>query len=110
MRPRIYISGPITLGDAKHNFQQAAEAQRRLLIEGFAPWNPMLTMLLDYAEEIPHAVWVDADLPWIEAAKAVLRLPGESVGADAEVAFARSKDVLVYYDIDELIADKEDLQ
>lgn len=109
LRPTTYLSGPITKGDRQHNFDQAADAQRRLMAAGFAVLNPMLTMLLPGAWDIPHSTWIDNDLPWIAKAKAVLRLPGESVGADQEVAFARLKGISVYDDIDHLIADMEAL-
>jgi hypothetical protein len=54
--------------------------------------------------EMTHADWLGVDLPWVEVADAVLRLPGESSGADAEVAHARKNGVPVYDDVEELIA------
>jgi len=44
MRPRVYISGPITKGDRDANFQQAADVHRELMAAGFAVFNPMLSM------------------------------------------------------------------
>ena len=108
--PRIYISGPVTKGDRQHNFDQAADAQRVLLDAGFAPLNPMLTMALPYAWDVPHDDWVACDLEWVKKADAVLRLPGESPGADTEVAFAVQRGIRVYTDIDELIQDREALR
>lgn len=101
-RPRVYISGPISLGDPEHNFTQAAAAQRELIRLGFAPLNPMLSMKLPGHEAISHADWIASDLPWVELSEAVLRLPGKSVGADMETDYAAKHDVPVFHDIDSL--------
>lgn len=87
-RLRVYISGPITKGDRVANFAQAASVQQQLMEVGFAPLNPMLSMMHPAAWSIPHEQWIASDLPWVEAADAVLRLPGESTGADAECEHA----------------------
>ena len=95
-RPRIYISGPITMGNRKHNFKQAAIAQVVLIKHGMAVFNPMLSMRLPGAFKISHKEWLDNDLPWVESSDAVLRLKGESVGADMENAHAREHGVPVF--------------
>lgn len=88
-RPVVYISGPITIGDPEHNFKQAADAQRELMDAGFSVVNPMLTMQLPYADDVAHADWIANDLPIIRRCDALLRLPGESAGADEEVRHAK---------------------
>lgn len=100
-RMRVYISGPITVGNRNHNFHQAAEAQRMLMLDGFAPLNPMGTMILPFAWEasVPHGLWLECDFAWIEVSDAVLRLPGYSVGADAELKFADDLGVPIFYDM-----------
>ena len=109
MRTKVYLSGPITLGDRDHNFRQACDAHRRLMEARFAVMNPILTMLIPGCWDIPHDEWIAADLPWVAAADVLLRLPGESTGADEECEFAAIVDVPVYTDIEQLIADKEQL-
>lgn len=101
---RVYISGPITKGDRLHNFTQALVAERELLRAGFAPFNPMNTMVLPFAwdGEFSHERWLQRDFAWIEVSDAVLRLPGESVGADEETKYAECWDVPVFESIDEL--------
>ena len=96
---KIYLSGPITKGDKDHNFRQAAVAQRTLLRAGYAVLNPMLSMKLPGGLEIPHEVWMASDLPWVACSCAVLRLPGESIGADMEVKFAHGRGIPVFEDI-----------
>lgn len=121
MKRRVYIAGPISKGDMLHNLRQADAAFFRLLRAGIAPMNPMWSVfagsatrpvapdgpVCSTADVLPngttHADWMGVDLPWVEAAHAVLRLPGESVGADAEVRHAVRHNIPVYHDIDDLI-------
>lgn len=97
---RIYIAGPVTKGDRTHNFSQACIAQRELLSLGFAPFNPMLSMMHPDAWTIPYEQWMAMDFAWIEAADALLRLPGESDGADREVIHAQDFQIPVFYCIE----------
>lgn len=48
--------------------------------------------------------WYGLDLPWVEVAHAVLRLPGESRGADGEVAHAEKFGIPVFHSVQELIS------
>jgi len=102
MRPRVYLSGPITKGDRDANFQQAADAQKTLIAAGFAVLNPMLTIRLPGAFDIDHDAWLANDLPWVAAADAVLRLPGKSKGADIECQHATIHSVPVFHDVAQL--------
>lgn len=49
------------------------------------------------------ADWYAADLPWVSVADAVLRLPGESTGADLEVGEALNRGIPVFTTVDEVI-------
>lgn len=104
MRARVYISGPITLGNRNWNYFNACETERQLMLAGFAPLNPMRSMALPFAwqEDMPHSLWLAVDLAWIACADAVLRIPGESRGADEEVAFALERNIPVFESIDNL--------
>lgn len=96
MKPRVYISGPITLGDRTHNFAQACQLQKQLMKMGAACLNPMLSMLHPDAWTIDHDDWVDSDLPWVAVADAVFRIPGESTGAERECEFAQERGIPVF--------------
>lgn len=102
-RPRVYISGPISRGDQEHNFNQSIVAQRELIRLGFSPLNPMLTMKFPGHESISHQEWIDCDLPWVEMSNAVLRLPGESIGADMETDHAKKLGIPVFESIESLV-------
>lgn len=100
MRKRIYISGPLTSsGNVLENIERAMNAARMLIDNGFAPFCPHLTYHVDPGETIPHSVWMEAELPWLTMAHAVLRLPGESVGADIETDQARKLGIPIFHSI-----------
>ena len=96
MRPRCYLSCPITKGIRTENFARACNTQAALMDKGFAVLNPALSMLHPDAWTIPHAVWIENDLPWVSVCDVVLRLPGESAGADEETRFAESQGIPVF--------------
>lgn len=108
-RLRVYISGPITKGDRVANFAQACQAQQHLIELGFAPLNPMLSMMHPAAWSIDHGEWLAADLPWVEMADCVLRLPGESTGADAECERARQTNTPIFTSVSDLLDYREAL-
>jgi len=103
-RPRIYVAGPLTSsGNVNENLDAAIRAARRLIAEGFAPFCPHLTFYLDPAGEYPLSLWMQIELPWLAAADAVLRLPGESDGADQEVGRADELGIPVFGTIADLM-------
>lgn len=54
--------------------------------------------------ELTHADWLTVDFEFIRRCDAVLRLPGESVGADAETAHASELGIPVFHSVGEVIA------
>lgn len=102
MRITVYISGAITRGNKLDNFVRFCKTFEVLVDLGFAPMNPGLTMLHPGAFEIPHATWLEIDLPWVLQADAVLRLAGSSAGADKECEAARTHGIPVFTSIEDL--------
>jgi hypothetical protein len=104
MRRRIYISGPLTSsGNVMENLDRAMSAARALIDAGFAPFCPHLTYHVDPGGEYPHDLWMEIELPWVSVADAVLRLPGESLGADIEVGEAERLGIPVFTTIADLV-------
>lgn len=117
-RKRVYVAGPITKGNLARNIDRATLAFRELAKAGYAPFCPHWsvyckeTTILDggvWCEatvsggyDMVHEDWLNIDLAWVSVADAVLRLPGESKGADREVAHAQSLGIPVYYSIVQL--------
>ena len=69
---------------------------------GYSPFLPHLTHLWELIN--PHEVdyWYNYDNDWLLTCDAVLRLPGESPGSDAEEKLARENSMPVFYSIDKL--------
>jgi|ERR1700722_8340173 len=114
MKKRVYIAGPISVGDLADNIRRASEAFFKLLHAGFAPFCPHWSAYSGgpYNNPVPailpngtvHSDWLGADLPWVSVADVVLRIAGASKGAEMEVECADTHKIPVYYNIDELIA------
>lgn len=122
MKRVTYIAGPMSKGNRYTNIQQADEAMAELMKLGYSVINPILSFFAggagqDFAvnvtaravhgetgrfKEFSHSDWLDMDFGLVAVSHAVLRLPGESKGADMETAFAESKGIPVFTDIDRL--------
>jgi hypothetical protein len=120
MKKRVYLAGPITKGCLAHNINQATDAFIALCKKGYAPFAPHWSCYSGRANktaeghvvafagvtpnELTHEDWYGLDLAWVEVSDAVLRLPGESRGADLEVACARGRGIPVFHSVEELLA------
>ena len=102
MRPKVYIAGPMSGGDRLANLNQGLEAYRELIRRGYAPMCPMLSFFVNDVMPQGYATWLAVDLAWVEASDLVLRLPGESLGADQEVACATINGIPVYRSLAEI--------
>jgi hypothetical protein len=98
-RPRVYISGPITKGNRNEHFFRACELERALMLCGYAPLNPMRSIVLPFAwqDDMPHDLWLAVDLAWVDVCDAVVRLTGDSKGADEECTYAVERGIPVVY-------------
>jgi len=99
---RVYIAGPITKGMWDENIGRGIEAYNRLLDLGFAPYLPHLNFFPALSKRRPFETWIKLDLEYLKCCDAVLRLPGESKGADIECAEAQKFGKSVFYDIDKI--------
>jgi hypothetical protein len=95
-KPLVYMACPYTIGDRLENTQKAMQIWHEHMKDGREPFdllNPLWSHFQDqYSMEIDRGidynVWLDYDFRLIRRCNAVIRLPGESRGADREVAFA----------------------
>ena len=84
----IYVAGPYTSGDPVVNTRKAIEAGELLRGMGFVPFIPHLSLFWHFVEPHDVAFWYEYDNAWVERCDGLVRLPGESKGADAEVKLA----------------------
>jgi hypothetical protein len=101
-KPRVFISGPMAIGHRGTNLRSAIAAADRLIEIGCTPHVPHLSWFWDDLSPHPYEEWMQLDFEWIAVCDALLRLPGESTGADRECAFAREEGLPVFEDIDSL--------
>jgi hypothetical protein len=101
----IYVAGPYSTGDTMLHIRAAIKAADALMVAGFVPYVPHLTGFWHVISPKPYEDWMELDMAWLRRCDAVLRLPGESSGADREVALAAGLDMPVYTDLGELIGE-----
>lgn len=100
----IYIASPYSVGDQAANVRVQIEAMHRILDMGHAPIAPLLAHFADQHRPRPYEDWVRMCLELVPRADVLLRLPGESAGADREVAVADRTNIAVCMGWDDLTA------
>jgi hypothetical protein len=101
-RTRVYIASPYTIGDRFDNVKRSLAVADQLMSMGYAPYAPLLSHFQNELHPRPYEDWIATDLEWVRCCDVVLRLEGESKGADGEVAFARSRLIPVVLSVPEL--------
>ena len=87
--PWVYISGPLSTGGLMAgNARRAMEWWEKLWRIGVHPICPHWSLLQEFVQEHPWEEWLAYDETIITRCDALLRIPGESRGADREVGFA----------------------
>jgi len=88
MSKYVYIAGPYTKGDVVVNVRNAVQAAEWLVGIGYEPYVPHLTHFWHLI--LPHKIefWYVRDLEWLKKCDVIVRLPGESAGADNEIMVA----------------------
>ncbi len=93
---QVYVASPYAIGDTNANVRMQMEAGNKLIGMGFTPFLPIcMTHLWDFWSPKPRDGWLNYDLEWVHACGWMLRLPGESKGADREVAVAEGNGITV---------------
>lgn len=101
---KVYVAGPYSGGDVEANVERAIDAATRLLDVGCAPYVPHLTHFWHARHARPYEVWLSLDLEWLRACDCLLRLEGESPGADAEVREAVWRRIPVFRCVEDVVA------
>ena len=99
---KVYVAGPYTKGDVAINVNNAIAAANVLADLGYAPFVPHLGHHWDMMFPRPYEFWLELNYQYLACCDAVLRIPGESSGADSEVLFGQRLGIPVFHSIDEL--------
>ena len=98
----IYVSAPYSLGDVSVNIRRACLAGDELLRKGHYPLIPHLTHLWHLISPKAYNEWLAIDLVLLTMCDAILRLPGESRGADLEIEEAERLCMIIYYSLEHI--------
>ncbi len=77
-------------------------ASEEIVKKGHTPYNPLLTHFWHMVVPHDQHFWYEYDLQFLPLCDCLLRLPGESKGADREVELARNLGMHVYYSLEEI--------
>lgn len=93
---RCYVSGPYTKGDQLENVNKAIDAGNELLDAGIVAHVPHLSHFWHLRIPRHYDDWMAIDLALLPGFNALLRIPGESKGADMEVERAKELGIPVF--------------
>lgn len=99
---RVFISSPYTNGNKDWNVLAQIVTANKLIDLGLSPFTPLLHHYLEVQKSRSSEVWLDLMIDWMLECDAVLRLPGESEGADEECRVAEENNIPVFYSLEEL--------
>ena len=100
---RVYVAGPYTLGDVCRNVANAIEMGDTLLGHGHSPFIPHLSHFWHLLYPHRYEAWLNYDNVWLTVCDALIRLPGESHGADGEVQLAQQLSIPVFYSLGDFL-------
>lgn len=95
-RAVIYLACPMTIGGFDFNTRKCLEIADRLMVKGYCPIPPVLSFLWGVYSPKSHEDWLQHDFSLIRVSDGVLRIKGDSEGADREMDFAVRHDVPVF--------------
>lgn len=100
----VYVAGPMTKGDLLQHVRDAVHAADKIWAAGAIPYVPQVGILYQLISPHTYEDWMQLDFAWLDKCDAVLRMPGESSGADREVQRARFNGQPVFYSVESLLA------
>lgn len=99
----VYVAGPLTKGPWSHNQRAALDAAAQLADAGCVPYVPHLSVQWDTVHPRGYEFWMEQCLAWVERCDVLLRLPGESPGADREVEHAKRHGMAVFHSVGQIL-------
>ena len=94
-KKKVYIASPYTLGDTARNVRAQHLAKDALFQLDCIPFMPLLSHYHEIGYPQSWDVWIEWCLAWLPNCDYLLRLPGESKGADREVWAALDNNIIV---------------
>lgn len=98
----VYLATPYSIGDPCVNVNKAVKIAEQVVEEGHTPMLPILSHLWHLISPHDYSYWMNIDKELIKKADKVLRISGESNGADMEVQIAKHLNIPVVYSVKDL--------
>lgn len=100
---KVYIAGPIRIGDRTANIDAALLAGQTIWEAGHVPFIPHLTLF--WEDQFPRdpVECLRYDIHWLAECDALVRLPGPSAGSELEIAVANVLGIPVFYSVKEFL-------
>ncbi len=95
-KPLVYIAGPYTKGNTELNVRNALAMAEKVIAKGGLPFVPHLSHFWHIEHPKKLQWWYDYDIELLKRCDCVVRLMGESEGADNEVLIATELRIPVY--------------
>lgn len=100
--PLVYVAGPYSHPDPAANVRRAIGYAEQLPKLGAVPVIPHLSHLWHLIEPHEYEWWLAYDLALLARCEALLRMRGDSAGADREVEWATAHGIPVAHSLSEL--------
>jgi hypothetical protein len=101
---KVFVAGPYTGGDVAVNVKNAVDAATLLLAGGYTPFVPHLFHFWHLLSPQPYATWTKMDFEWLAECEALVRIPGDSPGAEAEMVRAVGLGIPVYLGVEAFLS------
>ena len=98
----IYLASAYSIGDQALNVRRQIEAADRLLEKGHIPLIPCLSHLWHLISPKSYDEWLRIGIAWLGYCNALLRLEGESKGADQELNYAYKLGLKIYFSLEDI--------
>ncbi len=102
MNKIVYVAGPYTKGDVAVNVRNMILVCNQVMDKGFIPYCPLLTHFWHLITPKKYEEWMKYDEVWLGKCDCLLRMPGDSSGADREVDHMRSLGRDIFQSVDDI--------
>lgn len=99
---KVYVAGPYTKGDVAVNVRNAIGVADMLMGHGYIPYVPHLTHFWHMLHPRAYMEWMDLDCEWLKVCDVIWVMPGDSIGTDTEVAYAKKIGIPVVRTMEQL--------
>lgn len=102
MKRKVYIASPYTIGDVGRNLHIALKTADELMTLGYIPFVPIIAHFQHILSPRPYEDWMKWGDAWLRECDILLRIQGESKGADMEEVVARAEGIPICYSIEQI--------